>query len=75
MSETILAAATAEQRAILAPHVERLEWASREAAEARETILAAARAFWPGLMAEGVKFDTARGVLWTPTQESDNGAA
>jgi hypothetical protein len=76
MAEQIIAAASAEQRAILAPHVERLERAEREAAEAKAVILAAVRAFWPDSIAPGVQYDTSRAVLWKPAeQEGSDGAA
>lgn len=73
MSEQIIAAATAEQRAIIAPHAERLERAEREASEARAIILAAVRAFWPD--AVGATYDTTRGLLVRKVKESDDGAA
>jgi hypothetical protein len=76
MAEQIIAAASTEQRAILAPHAERLERAEREAAEAKAVILAAVRAFWPDALAPGVQYDTTRAVLWkSAEQEATDGAA
>ena len=80
MNEEILAALTADQRAILAPHMERFSAAEREYSEAQKVLLLAVRTLLPALAQDGVKFDTNRGVLWRPQaspapQEGDDGAA
>lgn len=74
MSEQILAALTADERAILAPHLERLHAADREMAEAKRVFLLTARRLFPAMRDEGVTLDTVRGVLWRETKEVDGAA-
>lgn len=73
MSEQILAAATPEQRAILAPHVERLAKAKREMAETEVVIKVAMRALWPECAEPGVHYDLARGLVIRTQQEVTDG--
>lgn len=73
MSEQIIAAATAEQRAILAPHVERMQRARQDAAEAEVLIRVAMRALWPESKEPGVEYDIARGLLVRKIEGANNG--
>lgn len=75
MSEQILHVATPEQLAILAPHIERLNRAEAEVADAKRVIVNAARAFWPGALVPGVRFDTTRLAVVRSIEEVSDGDA
>lgn len=75
MSEQILAALTADERAILAPHVDRALAAEREMDEARRVLHLAALRLFPAMAEPGVTLDTERGVLWREAREEVDDAA